>query len=62
MFVCICHAVTDKEIRRAIENGARGLSDLQDRLHVATCCGACAEQVEACLDAEFNDQVPNPEP
>jgi bacterioferritin-associated ferredoxin len=46
MFVCICHAVTDKEIRTAARQGIRTLDELGDVLGVATCCGTCGP--EAC--------------
>ncbi|MCG3203111.1 MAG: hypothetical protein NFCOHLIN_03030 [Gammaproteobacteria bacterium] len=49
MYVCICNAVTDHDIRDAVEGGARGLEDLRDRLRVATCCGACEDTANACL-------------
>ncbi len=43
MYVCVCNAVTDREIRSAVTFGARSLGDLQDSLGVATCCGRCAD-------------------
>ncbi len=49
MYVCICNAVTERDIRDAVDSGARGLEDLRDRLLVATCCGACEDTASACL-------------
>ena len=43
MYVCVCNAVTDREIRGAVAQGARTLADLSATLGVATCCGRCAE-------------------
>ena len=43
MYVCVCNAVTDREIRGAVKLGARSLADLQDTLGVATCCRRCAD-------------------
>ena len=43
MYVCICNAITDREIRGAVALGARSLADLQSTLGVATCCGRCAD-------------------
>ena len=43
MYVCICNAVTDKQIRRAAAAGAGDLWDLQRELGVATNCGSCKE-------------------
>lgn len=50
MYVCICNAVTDKDIRRAAATGADSLYELQDRLGVATCCGSCRDQAAEILD------------
>jgi len=49
VYVCICNAVTERDIRDAVDGGARGLEDLRDRLSVATCCGACEDTASACL-------------
>lgn len=43
MYVCLCNAVTDREIRAAAQLGARTLEDLQGSLGVATCCRRCAD-------------------
>jgi bacterioferritin-associated ferredoxin len=49
MYVCICKAVTDKQIRRAASAGCENLHDLQDSLGVALYCGSCAELAESIL-------------
>ena len=43
MYVCVCNAVTDREIRNAVAKGARTLADLRQSLGVGTCCGRCEE-------------------
>jgi len=43
MYVCVCNAITDKQIRKAAECGARNIRDLQSKLGVATNCGSCKE-------------------
>lgn len=42
MYVCICHCVTDRQIREAAHNGASRLKHLRDQLKVAATCGKCA--------------------
>lgn len=42
MYVCICHAITDKQIQNEVYNGANCLKSLQKKLPVATNCGTCA--------------------
>ncbi|HWI14639.1 MAG TPA: bacterioferritin-associated ferredoxin [Burkholderiales bacterium] len=61
MYVCICKAVTDRQIRQAVELGACSLSDLKESLGVATGCGKCApcareilrEELQSTRDAGF---------
>ena len=43
MYVCVCNAITDREIRAAAELGARTLDDLSATLGVATCCRKCSD-------------------
>jgi len=55
MYVCVCNAVSDREINLAIESGAATLDQLRERLNVATVCGHCTclieERLEKKLDA-----------
>jgi bacterioferritin-associated ferredoxin len=50
MYVCICHAVTDQEIRSAVERGAVSLFDVQRELPVGCGCGRCQETASAIVD------------
>ena len=50
MYVCICKAVTDKQIRRAAANGADSLYALRESLGVAAGCGSCADHAQEILD------------
>ncbi|MDS1139869.1 (2Fe-2S)-binding protein [Pusillimonas sp. SM2304] len=43
MFICICNAITERQVQAAVAEGAASLSDLQGQLGVASCCGCCAE-------------------
>jgi bacterioferritin-associated ferredoxin len=43
MYVCICNAITDKQIRQAAESGVTSLWELQKDLGVASNCGKCRE-------------------
>ncbi len=49
MYVCICNAITDKQIRKAARSGARDLWDLQRELGVASGCGSCKETASEIL-------------
>lgn len=43
MYICICNAISDRQVTAAVAQGATTLADLQDGLGVATNCGCCAE-------------------
>lgn len=51
MFVCICNAVTDRQIQELVDAGAQSLSDLKTQLGVATCCGCCSDLAASYLGA-----------
>lgn len=51
MFVCICNAITDRQIQEVVAAGATSLSDLQAQLGVATCCGCCSDLASSYLTA-----------
>lgn len=50
MYVCVCKNVTEKDINRAVSDGASSFSCLQEQLEVATCCGQCRPVVSECLE------------
>jgi len=49
MYVCICNAITEKQIRQAAESGVRDLWGLQAELGVASNCGSCKETASEIL-------------
>ena len=49
MYVCVCHAVTDKQVREAISQGSHSLRDLRRQLGVTTSCGKCGRCVRDIL-------------
>jgi len=49
MYVCICNAITDTQIRQAAKSGVRDLWQLQKELGVAANCGSCKEQASQIL-------------
>lgn len=59
MYICVCHAVTDRQIRQAVESGARNLKDLRRELGVARDCGRCASCAHECLK-EAHDKGQKP--
>ena len=61
MYVCICNAITDKQIRDAAKDGANDLWALQQELGVATGCGSCMDHASEIL-SEMQDDSRAPGP
>lgn len=56
MYICICNAVTDRDVRDAVlRDGARRLDQLEELLLVGTGCGKCRDTAEACLRATLHE-------
>lgn len=49
MYVCICSAVTDKQLQEAISQGTGNLRDLRRQLGVISSCGKCGRWVQEIL-------------
>lgn len=49
MYICICNAITEKQVVACVADGATTLEDLQIELGVATNCGCCAETAQEYL-------------
>lgn len=41
MYICLCHAVTDKRIHAAVNDGVSSFRELNRELRVGSCCGKC---------------------
>ncbi|MBV1906256.1 MAG: (2Fe-2S)-binding protein [Pseudomonadales bacterium] len=51
MYICICKAVTDRQLKSAIENGTTDLKSLCKNLGLGTGCGRCLEQTKTIIKA-----------
>jgi len=43
MFICVCNAITERQVQEAVHSGAASLSDLEAQLGVGGCCGCCRD-------------------
>lgn len=41
MYVCICHAVTEKDIHKAVKQGICSMKMLSEAMAVSSQCGSC---------------------
>jgi bacterioferritin-associated ferredoxin len=55
MYVCICNAVTDTQIRDAVRNHKIGSDsgELARLRYISNKCGICAKTVRAIIDEEL---------
>lgn len=62
MYVCLCKAVTDRQIRETISEGATTFAEIRRQLGVATQCGKCCQTAKSIVEtatrkAEFTQAV-----
>jgi bacterioferritin-associated ferredoxin len=50
MIVCLCHRVSDRDIRRQVASGTRSFERLQDETRVASACGGCHDCAREVFD------------
>ena len=46
MYVCLCMAVTDRQILEAVDNGAHTVTELANTCGAGTVCGCCRQITE----------------
>jgi bacterioferritin-associated ferredoxin len=57
MIVCICHNVSDRAIRAAMDAGATSLSEIRARLNVGACCGKCLPSAKALVSEHHEESA-----
>ena len=50
MYVCLCQAVRDAEVRQAVAAGVEDVEQLAEELGVGTGCGTCRELAQSLID------------
>lgn len=55
MYVCLCRAVTDRQIRESVENGASSFREVREELDVGTCCGRCVPETRELIDLTLSE-------
>ncbi|PCI71126.1 MAG: (2Fe-2S)-binding protein [Gammaproteobacteria bacterium] len=49
MYICICNAITDKQILKAQAKGCESIDDIMQELGVGDSCGKCIVKAENLL-------------
>lgn len=56
MYVCLCHNVTDKDIRQLVHTeGVTTMRELREHLGVATQCGKCSRCAKEVLQEAVSE-------
>jgi len=53
MFVCVCHAVTDRDIHEAVDRGIDHVDQLAEVCGAGTCCGSCRPTAQELIEARL---------
>lgn len=57
MYVCLCYAITDKQIKQAVrEEGVGSLRELRKHLGVGGQCGSCVQMAQSIIDNTIIDE------
>lgn len=61
MYICVCKAVTDRQIEQAVREGACSLRDLTRECGLGTGCGKCVPAAREVLGACLMKQTTAPQ-
>lgn len=57
MYICLCYAVTDKQIKKAVtEDGVGSMRELRKALNLGGQCGKCVRAAQQIIDNTIIDE------
>ncbi len=59
MYVCVCNAVTERDIGSAVAGGCASLQELREQLGVGSCCGRCTGCARDVLHQSLHVHAPH---
>ena len=60
MIVCLCNGVSDRTIRRVIDDGAQTVDQVSDACRAGGECGGCREFIGDMLESQARAEAPRP--
>lgn len=60
MYICVCHAVTDSDIRTAVESGVRNMRQLNMATGCGSSCGCCKDMADTVLEQALTKNMEAP--
>lgn len=58
MYICICNAITEREVRECARGGAFSIDELSSKLGLGAGCGRCLECASSLLEEIAGDFRP----
>jgi len=56
MYVCVCNAVTDSDIRKAVDSGVHNMKQLKRTTRCGDTCGKCEEMAVGILQLALTEK------
>jgi len=56
MYVCVCNAVTERDIHHAVDNGVQNMTQLARTTGCSSTCGNCQELAEEVLTDAMSEK------
>ena len=60
MYICICNAITDKQLLKAQQSSSHSIGEIIQQLGVGDCCGSCLDKAEDLLIENAGVKTFNP--
>ena len=60
MYVCVCNAVTDSDIRNAVDGGVRNMKQLSRTTGCGSSCGCCKDMAKELLQQALTENRESP--
>jgi bacterioferritin-associated ferredoxin len=57
MYICLCKAITDKQIREAVAKGATRFGQVRQQLDLASQCGKCGILAREVFDQSMEGNI-----
>lgn len=49
MYICLCHGVSDKKIKKMVDNGTNTMKAIQSACGAGTDCGVCIRKLQSVI-------------
>lgn len=50
MYICVCNAVTDRQVKKCIDQGMHSVGRIKKHFEFGSCCGKCSCHIRELID------------